>query len=530
MRSSAPASVPGLSASVATRAPILLLGAFVALLQVAMFNRDFTVDGLAYATAVESGTDLLHANHLVFAVLHFALWQGAQWIGVAPDRAIWLMQGATAACAVATAMAAAGYLAPRTGAMRAALLGALLAGSFAFWNFAQEPEAYLPPLFCVALSLYLLRDPARIPGAGRIISLVALAVVAVLLLQQYVLWYPALLLLLADRLRAGPNRARALGLVAGIVPLCCLVVYLASAAWLGRLDDAASLMQWMLGYGFDPEQGIATYRAPPALPERFAGLLLGLGNLLFAYEVALDRTVLVVASCVGLGALLLLVPAWREAFLQRQQIGDVAALMVFGGGCLVFAFWWESRNIEFLLPIGFAAVLLAGLGAHRLHPIALSVIVVCVVSINALTAFWPQREAPARYASILALHEREALTAEDRVIVEELNTLRWLRYFHGGDAGFLSGAVSAAMHGEQALGDARAQLLKALAEGRRVYSTEIDEHGRLRALAERFAILGRAGYAGEVESDVDRLYDGLELSPVAGAPGVRRVDTQAPQP
>jgi hypothetical protein len=68
----------------------------------------------------------------------------------------------------------------------------------------------------------------------------------------------------------------------------------------------------------------------------------------------------------------------------------------------------------------------------------------------------------------------------------------------------------------------------ALASGARVYTTELDEHGRLREIAHWFAPLGRSGYDGAVERDIDLLYQGLDTSeqPV---PGVRRV-RKAPAP
>lgn len=517
------ASAADLPAAAPSRGPIILLGGFVVLLQVALFNHDFSVDGLAYATAVESGTDLLHPNHLLFAVLHRALWQAVHWFGLGPTRAIWWMQGVTAMSAVVTVLATAAYLVPRAGAQRAAGLGALLACSFAFWNFAQEPEAYVPPLCCVALSLWLLRDPARVPGPMRLLALAGLATLAVLLLQQYVFWYPALLVLLAARLSGCPTRWRRVLLVALVVPLACLLVYLATGLAAGRVIDAASLAPWLLGYGFDPEQGIATYRLAPGAAERVSGLALGLANLVFAYEVARHPVWLGVAAALGLGLLFVLAPAWRAALGRRDRSADAAALLLFAIGNGVFALWWESRNIEFLLPLAFAAVVMAGLGATRLRPTLLAGLVLGVFATNAAVAFWPQRQTPARYTTLIALHVSERLTASDRVIVEELNTVRWLGYFHSASPGFQSGAISAAMHGEQALAAARAQLLRALDERRRVYTTELDERGRLRDLATRFAILGRAGYRGEVETDLDRLYDGLELSPVTGAPGVRRV-------
>jgi hypothetical protein len=453
--------------------------------------------------------------------VHAGFWHAAAWFGIAPLRAIDSMQAITAVLGVLTVVCLAHYLAPRAGALRAALLGALLACSFAFWNFAQEPEAYVPPLCCIALSLGLLRDPAHAPGWPRAAMLALLAVLAVLMLQQHVFWYPVLLLMLAARLRGDAARRAKLCMVGLGVPLACLLAYLGTGLATDRLGDESALLAWLLGYGYEPGVGLDTYRAAPPFGARLAGLLLGLGNLLFAYEVAMHGAWIAIAAASAILVVATLTPAWSAALRARSV--DALALLLFFVANLGFAFWWESRNIEFLLPLAFAAVTLAGLGGTMLRIGRLATCVVAVLAINAATAFVPQRETPSRYLAALALHRAQTLGPGDLLVAEELNTARWLRYFEGADVGFLSGAVSAAMHGEQALAAARAELQAALARSRRVYTMERHEHGRLRALARRAAILGRAGYRGEVESDLDALYDGFVLVPVPGAPGVERV-------
>jgi hypothetical protein len=496
-----------------------VLVAVVAGLYTLLFNRDFTVDGLAYATAVESGHPLFHSNHLLFNAIHHGLWRALD--GFGPQRAIWWIQGVNAATGVLTVTAMSIYLSRRAGAIRAALLAGLLAGSFAFWSFAQEPEVYLPPLGCVAVSLALLRDPRCAPGWAQVAMVSMLAVFAILLLQQYVLWYPSLLMLLADRLGTDAARRQKLAFVAIAVPLVCLAVYLGIGFALERVRDLDGLLHWLLGYGWSQDAGVTTYRTPPPLPARVAGLGLALGNLVFAYEVAQTPLRMLAATITGLGLVALLLAGWRAAWHARAA--DAGALVLFLVLNLAFAFWWEARNIEFLLPVAFAGMTLAGYGASRLQPALLATVLLVVVAINAFSAFWPQRTTPERYQEVLALHRQVELRASDAVIAEELNTTRWLAYFHGIDTTFLPGAVSAAMHGDQALADARRELLDALAEGRRVFTLERAQRGRLRALAERFAVLGRAGYAGEVETDLDRLYDGLVLEPVQGLPSAQRV-------
>jgi hypothetical protein len=289
---------------------------------------------------------------------------------------------------------------------------------------------------------------------------------------------------------------------------------------LGRLG-ADSWLSWFLGYGFDPERGLSTFRAAPDGLARVAGLGLGLGNLLFPYEIARSWGWIGIAAAVGLLLAGVLGPAWFAALRRRSS--DAVAYATMLGANLLFAFWWESRNIEFLLPVAFAATALAGQGGAALRRAPLVLGVAGLVAINAAVAFWPQRGTPPRYLTVSHLNAHESLDQRDLLIAEELNTLRWLEYFHGAAPRFLPGAVSAAMHGDQQLQHARAALLAALRDGDRVYTLERNEHGRLRALAERFSVLGRSSYRGDVESDLRALYDGLTLEPIEGVPGVQRV-------
>jgi len=158
----------------------------------------------------------------------------------------------------------------------------------------------------------------------------------------------------------------------------------------------------------------------------------------------------------------------------------------------------------------------------------LAAAVLLVGGVNLVVAFVPESQWPARYrvAETLARHER--LTAADVLVTEELNTIGYLHYFDRVDVRFQPGAVSAAMHASAPVSQVRAALDSALAGGARVYTTELDEHGRLRELARWFAPLGRDGFDGAVESDIVALYQGLDTA-TQPVPGVRLV-RPAPTP
>ena len=263
------------------------------------------------------------------------------------------------------------------------------------------------------------------------------------------------------------------------------------------------------------------------------GTVLGLGNLAFAYEVILSPLAAIAAAAASIPLLLVAVRA--TAFLHGAAPGLRRDAAVLAGWCLVnlvFATWWESRNIEFLFPVWIGVMLLAAYAAPALDRRVLILAVLMVGGVNLAVAFAPQHDWPARYRVAEALARHEQLTAADVLITEELNTIGYLHYFDRVDVRFQPGAVSAAMHASAPIAQVRAAIDSALASGARVYTTELDEHGRLREIARWFVPLGRNGFDGAVEGDIDVLYQGLDTSaqPVPGARRVRMLSTPPDRP
>ena len=516
-----------------------LLAIFVALigaLYFCFFNHDFSVNGLRYADDVERGIELFHPNHLLPNFLYRGAFLLAQWSGLAGVRSIWIMQAINvmAGLVVAAAIVRIGMLrvlsrpSPASGALgflpSALLVGALYAVGFAAWNFAEEPDVYILPAAAVAVSLAWLAARDHL-GWPDVIGLGTLAVFAVLTLQQYVFWYPALLALVDARDLGAARRGKLLTLVLG-VPVACLAAYLLIGAALGHLQRTNDALGWFLGYAWNGQDGFGTYRPAPGLAARLLGALLGVGNLAFAYEVIVSPLAVVIAAIASVALLLVGIDAAR--FLRRSEGGVRRDAVIVGAWCLanlVFATWWESRNIEFLFPVWVGLLALAAFASPALDRRALAAAVLLVGGVNLIVAFVPESTWPLRYrvAEELARHER--LTAADVLITEELNTIGYLHYFDRLDVRFQPGAISAAMHASAPVAQVRAAIDAALDAGTRVYTTELDERGRLRALARWFAPLGRDGFDGAVEGDVEVLYRGLDTStqPVAG---VRRVNKQ----
>jgi hypothetical protein len=313
------------------------------------------------------------------------------------------------------------------------------------------------------------------------------------------------------------------------VPLACLGAYLLVGAAQGHLHGMHDVLGWFLGYAWNSQSGFGTYRPAPAFASRLIGTVLGIGNLAFAYEVVVWPIAVALASIASI--LLLLIALRTLGFLRRAQAGDrrdAAIIAAWSLANLVFATWWESRNIEFLFPLWIGLLALAALAAPALDRRVLAAAVLLVGGINLTVAFAPESASPARYRVAEALAQHERLTAHDVLITEELNTIGYLHYFDRVDVRFQPGAVSGAMHASAPVAKVRAAIDAALASDARVYTTELDEHGRLRELARWFAPLGRDGFDGAVERDITLLYRGFDTS-LQPVPGVRQV-RPAPTP
>jgi len=496
---------------------ILALGA----IGFGLFNHDFSVNGLRYADDVERGIELFHPNHLLPNLLYRCAWLAAQWIAPGGLRAIWLMQAINVGAGLVVAASMARIALAHGARGRAVLIGALYACGFAAWNFAEEPDVYILPAAAVALSLALLLPRSALEWRA-IAALAALGIFAVLTLQQYVFWYPALIALVAARDLGAARRAKLVTLGLGI-PLVCLLAYVAAGILQGRLHGIGDVPGWFLGYAWSDHAGFATYRPAPDLSSRLLGTALGLANLAVAYEVILMPATVVAAAAVGLALALV---AWRSArFLRGARAAvrhDAAVVALWSAANLVFATWWESRNIEFLFPVWIGGIALAALAVTALDRRLLVATALLAGGVNFATAFWPQHDWPQRYRVAEALARHERLARADVLITEELNTIGYLHYFAQTDVRFQPGAVSAAMHASLPVARARSEIDAALAAGARVYTTELDERGRLREIARWFAPLGRSGFDGAVDRDIAALYRGLDLS-VQPVPGARRV-------
>lgn len=501
---------------------LTLLALFAVALYFGCFNHDFSVDGLRYATQVEQGGPMFHPNHLLANGIFWLAWHGVNWC--MDLRAIWVMQALNALLGIATALCLARALAAKASVAGGCAAALLYLVGFAAWNFAQEAEVYVLPACLVATSLALLWRSERIAWP-RLIALTLLAAFAVLCLQQYVLWYPALLALLWQHDLGAQRRAKML-CVTLTVPLACLVTYLAVAWCHGAGDEPQKWMYWFLGYASDGGREGGYW--PMSSGRRALAVLAGLGNMVISYDVISSPYAMLGAALACLAVLALTWYCVRRAISQSRTLrSGLNVLGAFALLNLAFGAWWAAGDIEFLVPVWLALCAMAGvaLGARQWGRIA--IVAALVASVNLCATFAPQRKWPTRYTEVAALSQSGLLAPGDVLITEELNTIGYLAYFAGMQVQFQPGAVSTLIFPQEDLATQRTRIEQALRQGRRVYTMERITHERLYAIAALWARGRHFEHGDGVDGALATLYGGLVLRP-SGVPGMEQVMLSTP--
>lgn len=513
--SSAPQWLPGEGRA------LLLIALVGAVLYFSFFNHDFSVDGLRYAAQVEQGGPLLHPNHLLSNTLFWLVWRVVR--EFSDVRSIWVMQALNALLGIATALFLARALALRAGVAGACAAAGLYLVGFAAWNFAQESEVYVLPACLVSVSFALLWRSERI-GWSRLIALTLLAVVAVLCLQQYVLWYPALLALLWQHDLGNQRRAKCL-LVAVVVPLACLVTYLVVAWCQGAGVESQQWLYWFLGYASDGSREGGYW--PLSLSRRALAMFAGLCNMVISYDAVTSPYTMLAAMIVGTAMLVLAWHCFRCAIaLPAAARARLRALGGFALLNLAFGAWWAAGDIEFLVPVWLALCAIVGTAAGGSWR-GVAAVAVLVALLNLVVTFAPQRDWPDRYVRVAALARAGQLASGDVLISEELNTIGYLDYFGGMRLQFQPGAVSTLIFPQANLATQRAYIEQALRQGRRVYTMERTMHDRLYSIAALWA-RGRQFEQGDgVDGALATLYSGLTVTP-SGVEGVEQVTLAPP--
>jgi hypothetical protein len=385
-------------------------------------------DGIAYLNQIESGKDLLHPHHVLYAPLARLWLVAARSLGIEADgaRVVALLSAAGGLAALALFQAALRRLGrPPAEALLATALPAL---SFGFWFYSVSVEVYLLPLPFLLGAFVLLLAPSATPA--RLCAAGALHGVATLLHQAHALFavVVAAHVLAVPRPRSARAGAAYLASVGSLV-LGGYALALAAegpptlAAALGFLLGHAGApgffeplspstpLRMLIGAGRALVGGHFAFalplRAPieRALPGQYLDdeiyLVAELGApaawVLLAGAALLGATLLVLLVR-GLGALRRCDPAARRgAGLAGVWIATYSAFFAF----------WVPHNLEFWIPQSIAFWLI--FAAVPRAPAALAALALCLGALNyAGSIRWladPDRDL---YRALVRPFEREA--------------------------------------------------------------------------------------------------------------------------
>jgi hypothetical protein len=428
---------------------VLAVGAF--LLYLLTRTEFHTFDGIAYTRDVSTGKPLaalVLPHHLAYepvVLAMFNIWRALGWTGHADAPAQFL-----------SSLAGAGGLAlfyrtawEWTRTRLAALLATLALGlSYGYWFYSVEVDIYLPPLFFLLLSTWLLTLALRRGAFGWVPVLLGLSHAGAVLFHQVALLVaPAFALGLWLGVK-GNVRAR-VGAVARYGVTLGAVVWLAYfvGGWIvAGQSTPESFMRWANSYGTLGTWG--GFRTETA------------GNVLSGVSAALSsdfwtgRLLLV-----GLVVLLAI-----TAVAATRQAGALAwALWAWLGVPGAFFVWWQPEVLKFWVLVLPAPLLLIAMGAavpeprpvrREVYAGAVLLALAALVATNA-PAIWAKRDPmsdPARRASA-TLGERAG--SEDLIVLQaspaehylpflysrpNVTSARELWYSHGG-AGGRAGAI-----------------------------------------------------------------------------------------
>lgn len=472
----AAAASGGLPRTVSGLLIALLIVAPVAVLYLALPLQNYTdaKDSLSYAYRIREGIPVFHANHLLYEPLNFLLHRAAAALfgPVDPLRTMQLLSTFTA---IPTLLLIC-RIAQRWGGefLPGAVAVGAIAFSFGIWCYSISADGYLPPLFCVMLTIALL-DPARWAGDGavapslKVVFLAALATAAAVLIHQmYVFFAITAGLIMLRTSEFGPLAVRFRGFLiyGGVSGGIVIAAY--AAVYLLTVPAGESFLDWLRGYaahGF-------YYGRPPSL---LSPLLGGLGALtsmlsmngILTFDVAADAASrwfpakslfeerFIAETAIGrpIATLVLLamtvsVAAWAALAWQAGagwQARRRAAVRAPFTDCLLLSLIilytllvliWEPVNREFWIHVYVFATLLCAMNARLLRrAVRLTAAALCgaLFIANFFGAIRPLADADADYWRVLHRHDFAGVPAAgyDAVLIScNFLCMNYVRYFH----------------------------------------------------------------------------------------------------
>ncbi len=348
-------------------------------------TKNYYWDGITFAQVIENAgslnVSLLHPSHLIYNVFGYLVYRAAYFFGFNP-RAVSVLQVCNCFFGALTATALFYVFRSLFRSVHiAVLLVCLFSFSATWWKFATDANSYIPSIFFLVLSFYLI-----LPGKKPTPGIVALTHVAAMCLHQLaIFFFPVIVVGLyiqsSDDPRKRFSRIAKYSVIAGVstLGLYCLCFYLLTGSF-----GVREFMNWMTYYS--TENGFV-FNASQSISWTLSGtvkLFFG-GRFSFFKEVANPLTILlaILDALVLIGFLTLLVfglvKTTKGDILETSQIAFrqlVLICMVWAASYALFLFFWIPKNVFYRMFYLTPLIVLLGvwisrskfLRSHRLIP------------------------------------------------------------------------------------------------------------------------------------------------------------------
>jgi len=427
-----------------TRLSILLFLS-VLLIYLVLPTSDYYWDGISFAQNIEDSRslspDLLHPNHLIYTPVGYLIHTGLAQIGFSL-RSLDVLRMINSLLSALSSWVLFYILLALT---RSRYLSISLAVIFSFsgywWKFSTDANAYIPSVFFLLVTCYLLLPNRRV----RPFLIALLHVTAILFHQLAVFFYPAVLAALWQQSSQTPAKGRVLKLARYSLTALLATSSIYYGGFLLRFGkaDLVSFVSWMTSYS--PEVSFSSDFLRNA-----AYSLRGHHRLFFKLRIRIFREIAdPLAYMVAFVLLIAVVVFFYKLVIHRRQLKSILvttfnrkwwtapplpAVVLWLGSYLIFLFFWLPQNTfyrMFYLPaiLLLFGVLLSDQQRKRTYTTAVFAAVVFLwnLAFSALPDTNPRVNPPLQFAQEMG----SEFGVGDTVYYAIFNTDDWMiRYFN----------------------------------------------------------------------------------------------------
>lgn len=353
-----------------TRLSILLFLS-VLLIYLALPTSDYYWDGISFAQNIEDSRslspDLLHPNHLIYTPVGYLIHTGLAQFGF-QLRALDVLRMINSLLSALSSWVLFYILLALT---RSRYLSFSLAVIFSFsgywWKFSTDANAYVPSVFFLLVTFYLLLPDRRV----RPFLIALLHVTAILFHQLAVFFYPAVLAALWQQSSQTPSKGRLLNLARYSLTafLATSLIYYGGFLLRSGTANLVSFVGWMTSYSPEVSFSSDVFR-------NAAYSLRGHHRLFFKLRIRIFREI--ADPLAYLAAFVLLIAGvvfFYKLVVHRRQLKSILitafnrkwwadpplpAVVLWLGSYLIFLFFWLPQNTFYRMLYLPAIVLLLG--------------------------------------------------------------------------------------------------------------------------------------------------------------------------